>query len=119
MKQNFEIRDTYDGALEYASKCIKPMYILHGNDGKFWIVDLSRASKLMKQGYIIASREAKTMEIIRKSPDKYGLQMVGKTCHRIVKILREYKDVIEAERDMVKLLTGEITEQELVEGGKE
>jgi hypothetical protein len=59
------------------------------------------------------------MNIIKKSPDKYGLQKVGKNCHRIVKVLKEYDNEQDAERDMVKLLTGEIKEQELIEGGKE
>ncbi len=59
------------------------------------------------------------MDIIRKSPDKYGLQKVGKKCHRIVKILREYEDEKEAINDLTRLMIGEITEQELVEGGKE
>lgn len=59
------------------------------------------------------------MDIINKSPDKYGLQKVGKKCHRIVKILREYKDEQQAVNDLTKLLTGEITEDELVEGKKE
>jgi hypothetical protein len=59
------------------------------------------------------------MNIVHKSPDKYGLQKVGKNCHRIVKVLKEYENQAEAERDITKLLTGEITEQELVEGEEE
>jgi hypothetical protein len=59
------------------------------------------------------------MNIIKKSSDKYGLQKVGKNCHRIVKILKEYDNEQDAVRDMTKLLTGEITEQELVEGKEE
>ncbi len=30
------------------------------------------------------------MDIIWRSPNKYGLQKIGKKCHRIYKILREY-----------------------------
>lgn len=59
------------------------------------------------------------MNIIRKSPDRYGLQKVGKKCHRIVNILREYEDEQQAINDLTKLMVGEITEQELVEGRKE
>jgi hypothetical protein len=59
------------------------------------------------------------MNIVHKSPDKYGLQKVGKNCHRIVKVLKEYDNEQDAVRDMAKLLTGEITEQELVEGEEE
>jgi hypothetical protein len=59
------------------------------------------------------------MKIVKKSPDKYGLQKVGKNCHRIVKVLKEYESEQEAVKDMTKLLTGEITEQELVEGEEE
>jgi hypothetical protein len=59
------------------------------------------------------------MNIVHKSPDKYGLQKVGKNCHRIVKVLKEYESEQEAVKDMTKLLTGEITEQELVEGKEE
>lgn len=79
------------------------------------------------------------MNIIRKNSDKYGLQKEGKihrivkilkegvpgkeTCtycegktHRIVKILKEYEKEQDAVKDMTRLLTGEITEQELIEG---
>jgi hypothetical protein len=59
------------------------------------------------------------MNVIHKSPDKYGLQKVGKNCHRLVKILKEYKNEQDAVKDMTKLLTGEITEQELIEGKEE
>jgi hypothetical protein len=58
------------------------------------------------------------LNIIKKSPDKYGLQKVGKNCHRIVKVLKEYENEQDAVKDMTKLLTGEITEQEL-EGKEE
>jgi hypothetical protein len=58
------------------------------------------------------------MNIIRKNPDKYGLQKEGKV-HRIVKILKEYEKEQDAVKDMTRLLTGEITEQDLVDGGKE
>ena len=53
------------------------------------------------------------MNIIRKSPDKYGLQKVGKKCHRIAKILREYENEQAAVMDVTKLMTGDMTEQEL------
>jgi hypothetical protein len=59
------------------------------------------------------------MDIIKKNPEVYGLQKVGKNCHRIVKILKEYDNEQEAIRDMTKLLTGEITERELIEGKEE
>jgi hypothetical protein len=59
------------------------------------------------------------MDIIKKKPEVYGLQKVGKNCHRIVKILKEYDNEQEAIRDMTKLLTGEITEQDLIDSGKE
>ena len=58
----------------------------------------------------------KRMDIIKRSPDKYGLYKVGKKCHRIVKILREYENDKEAIDDLTKLMVGEITEEELVEG---
>jgi hypothetical protein len=58
------------------------------------------------------------MKIVNKSPDKYGLQKVGKNCHRIVKVLKEYENEQDAVKDMTKLLTGEITEHEL-EGKEE
>ncbi len=58
------------------------------------------------------------MDIIRKSPDKYGIQKVGKNKHRIVKILAEYDDEQEALQSLTKLLSGEISEQDLVEGQK-
>jgi hypothetical protein len=53
------------------------------------------------------------MNILRKNPDKYGLQKVGKNCHRIVKILKEYEDEQQSINDLAKLMVGEITEQEL------
>ncbi len=53
------------------------------------------------------------MNIIKKSPDKYGLQKVGKNCHRIVKILKEYNDEQPAIDDLTKLMVGEIVEQDL------
>jgi hypothetical protein len=59
------------------------------------------------------------MKIVKKSPDKYGLQKVSRNCHRIVKVLKEYENEQEAVRDMTKLLTGEITEQELIKGKEE
>lgn len=59
------------------------------------------------------------MDIIKKNPEVYGLQKVGKNCHRIVKVLKEYKNEQDAVKDMTKLLTGEITEQELIEGKEE
>lgn len=58
------------------------------------------------------------MEILRKSPDKYGIQKVGKNKHRIVKILAEYDNEQEALQSLTKLLSGEISEKDLVEGLK-
>ncbi|HQE66648.1 MAG: hypothetical protein KBB40_09115 [Clostridia bacterium] len=54
------------------------------------------------------------MNIIRKSPDVYGLQKEGKV-HRIVKIIREYEDEQQAINDLTKLIVGEITEEELMQ----
>ena len=59
------------------------------------------------------------MNIIKKSPDKYGLYKVGKNCHRIVKNLKDYSDEQEAISDLVKLLDGEIKEQDLTGGSFE
>lgn len=56
------------------------------------------------------------MNIIRKSPDKYGLMKVGKNCHRIVKVLKEYDNEQQAVNELTRLMVGEITEQELVGG---
>ncbi|WP_024834181.1 hypothetical protein [Ruminiclostridium josui] len=58
------------------------------------------------------------MEILRKNPDKYGIQKVGKNKHRIVKILVECDNEQEALQSLTKLLSGEISEQDLVEGQK-
>lgn len=52
------------------------------------------------------------MKIIQKKSEVYGLQKEGKV-HRIVKILREYDNQAEAARDLTRLLTGEISEDEL------
>lgn len=54
------------------------------------------------------------MKIVHKKPEKYGLQKEGKT-HRIIKILKEYDNEQDAAKDLAKLLTGEITEDELTE----
>jgi len=54
------------------------------------------------------------MKIIHKKPEKYGLQKVGKNRHRIVKILKEYDNEQDAARDLTRLLTGEINENELI-----
>lgn len=59
------------------------------------------------------------MKIVHKDPNKYGLHKIGKNCHRIVKILRDYNSEKEAIDDLTRLIVGEITEEELVEGGKE
>ncbi len=53
------------------------------------------------------------MKIIRKNSCKYGIQKIGKKCHRIVKILKEYEYEQEAISDLMKLLDGEITERNL------
>jgi hypothetical protein len=53
------------------------------------------------------------MDIVKKNPEVYGLQMVSKNCHRIVKVVKEYADEQQAIFDLTKLLVGEITEQEL------
>lgn len=54
------------------------------------------------------------MNIIRKSPDcRYGLQKVGKNCHRIVKIIKDYDNEQPAIDDLTKLMVGETTEQDL------
>lgn len=54
------------------------------------------------------------MKIIRRSNEKYGIQKVGNK-HRIIKILKEYDNENDAISDMTKLMTGAITEQELIE----
>jgi hypothetical protein len=53
------------------------------------------------------------MDIVRKSPDKYGLQKIGKNRHCIVKVLKEYENEKDAAKDLTRLLTGEISENEL------
>jgi hypothetical protein len=53
------------------------------------------------------------MDVIKKNAEKYGLQKVGKNCHKIIKILKEYENEQEAVKTMTQLLTGEITEHEL------
>ena len=53
------------------------------------------------------------MDIIRKGPEKYGIQKIGNNCHRIVRIIAEYKSEKDAIDQMTKLITGEITEDEL------
>jgi hypothetical protein len=58
------------------------------------------------------------MDIVKKNPEVYGLQKVGNNCHRIIKVLKEYDNEQDAVKDMTKLLTGEITEQELIDSGK-
>ncbi len=63
--------------------------------------------------------EGERMKIINKGPDKYGLHKIGKNCHRIVKVFRDYDNEKEAIDDLTRLMTGEITEEDLVEGGKE
>ena len=53
------------------------------------------------------------MKIVHKKPEVYGLQKEGKV-HRIVKILKEYENEQDAIKDLTRLLTGEITENELI-----
>lgn len=55
------------------------------------------------------------MDIIRKSNDKYGIQKIGKNKHRIIKVLKEYNSEEDAIKDLTKLMTGEITEEVLLE----
>lgn len=57
------------------------------------------------------------MNIIRKSPEKYGLMKVGNNCVRIVRLLKEYDNIKEASDDLARLMVGEITEEQL--GGGE
>jgi hypothetical protein len=42
---------------------------------------------------------------------------VGKNCHRIVKIVREYENDQQAIGDLTRLMVGEITEEQLVKEG--
>ncbi|HAA25918.1 MAG TPA: hypothetical protein DCE11_07370 [Ruminiclostridium sp.] len=56
------------------------------------------------------------MDIIKKSPEKYGLMKVGKNVVRIVRLLREYDNIKEASDDLARLLVGETTEDQLVSG---
>jgi hypothetical protein len=58
------------------------------------------------------------MNIVHKKSEVYGLQKQGKI-HRIIKIIKEYDNEQDAVRDMTRLLTGKITEQELIEGKEE
>jgi hypothetical protein len=53
------------------------------------------------------------MDIVRKSPDKYGLQKDGKS-HRIIKVLKEYENEQDAIKDLTRLLSGEISEYDLL-----
>lgn len=54
------------------------------------------------------------MKIVHKDKSKnYGIYKVGPGCHRIVKNLKDYSDEKEAIGDLVKLLDGEISEQDL------
>lgn len=53
--------------------------------------------------------------IVRRDANKsYGIYKIGPGCHRIVKNLKDYSDEKEAIGDLMKLLDGEITEQELL-----
>lgn len=53
--------------------------------------------------------------IVRRDENKsYGIYKIGPGCHRIVKNLKDYSDEKEAIGDLMKLLDGEITEQELI-----
>lgn len=118
MKMNYEIRDTYEEALRFTDKCRRPMTILVGDGGKFWVADLFNASKLIRQGYKIANkenRETESVNVLRKSPDKYGIQKIGNR-YRVVKILAEYGNEQQAINDLTQLLTGEATEQEIAQG---
>jgi hypothetical protein len=54
------------------------------------------------------------MNIVHKSPDKYGLQKVGKNRHQIIKVLKEYDNEQDAARDLTRLLTGVISEDDLI-----
>lgn len=42
-------------AMHYAAKCIKPMRIILGTDGRFWIVNPKVANQLEAQGYEYAN----------------------------------------------------------------
>lgn len=106
---------------EHVMKSIKKLtYVIVGDEGDLWVVDLQEANRLIKNGYRLAVKEEKISEdITEKKPEKYGIQKVDKNCHRIVKILKEYDNEKQAIDDMARLVTGELTEKELVEGRKE
>lgn len=58
--------------------------------------------------------ESGIMDIVRKNTDKYGLQKIGKNCHRLIKVLKEYENEQDAVKDLTRLLTSEINEDELI-----
>jgi hypothetical protein len=53
--------------------------------------------------------------IARRDANKsYGMYKIGPKCHRVVKNLKDYSEEQEAINDLMKLLDGEITEQDLI-----
>jgi hypothetical protein len=57
------------------------------------------------------------MDIIKRSKEKYGIQKVGNK-HRIIKVLKEYDNEHDAVCAMTQLMTGAITEQDLLKEEK-
>jgi hypothetical protein len=53
------------------------------------------------------------LKLIKKGNKKYGLQKAGKK-HRLYRIIKEYDNEQEAIKDLTRLLTGEATEQEII-----
>lgn len=54
------------------------------------------------------------MDVIRKSNIKYGIQKIGKNQHRIIKVLKDYDNEEDAVKALTMLMTGEITEAEIL-----
>ena len=54
------------------------------------------------------------MDITRKNPEEYGIQRIGDSCHRVVKILAEYDNHQDAVVQLTKLLVGVTSEEELI-----
>jgi len=56
------------------------------------------------------------VKILFRNPDKkYSIQRHGKKLCSVVKVLRDYDNEKDAIEDLSRLITGEITEQDLVE----
>lgn len=45
MKTKYEAKNTYEEASKFADTCKRLMYILDGDNGQFWVADLSNANR--------------------------------------------------------------------------